>query len=491
MEQVALTTSHLVFLLVVLSIFVSIGFRKGVIIPSIIGTFILAMTAYQKDDGILNMIISAVQVVFRALLNAGNELFDIMLVIALMAAMLKALQSQGAAQIMVEPMKKLMVGPKSAFFVLALTMYIAAVFFWPTPAVALVGTVLIPVAIRVGLPAMASAVAVNLSGHGMALSADPIIQGATRLTAGAAGIETSELLPYTILFSLVAGMVAFSVAIYTIRRDMRSGVLTCEPSGGDIKLGGKSHASNSDLPAEDLVELEEEKKPYAKFFAILVPIILISIALLMVYRGLFDQENAIRGGNATALLGGTAITLLVLSTFASHGHDAMDIISVHIREGFYFTIKIFAPILPIAGFFLLGNPEHAEAVIGAGTPGFLFDVGNYIGQHLSDAGWLLSFGISFIALLTGMDGSGFSGLPLIGSLSGALAAGAGLNVAILSALGQVVTIFTGGGTMVAWAFGACADAGIANVAPIDLVRRNLVPVLSGILAITLLSIFMM
>ncbi|MCK5424582.1 MAG: hypothetical protein KAI89_04350, partial [Emcibacter sp.] len=125
MEQVALTTSHLVFLLVVLSIFVSIGFRKGVIIPSIIGTFILAMTAYQKDDGILNMIISAVQVVFRALLNAGNELFDIMLVIALMAAMLKALQSQGAAQIMVEPMKKLMVGPKSAFFVLALTMYIA------------------------------------------------------------------------------------------------------------------------------------------------------------------------------------------------------------------------------------------------------------------------------------------------------------------------------------------------------------------------------
>ena len=223
MEQIQLTTSHWIFLLVVLSIFISIGFRKGVIIPSIIGIFILALSSNQPDIGLLNMVIYAVQVVFKSLLNAGHELFDIILVIAMMASMLKALQAQGAADIMVSPMKKLMVGPKSAFFILALTMYIAAVFFWPTPAVALVGTVLIPVAIRMGLPAIACAVAVNLSGHGMALSADPIIQGATRLTAGSSGISTNELLPYTILFSLVCGLVAMAVAIYTIRRDMRSG----------------------------------------------------------------------------------------------------------------------------------------------------------------------------------------------------------------------------------------------------------------------------
>jgi len=476
MEQINITASHWIFLLVVLSIFVSIGFRKGVIIPSILGIFLVGLTSYQLDDGLLNMTIFAIQVVFKALLNAGSQLFDIMLVIAMMAAMLKALQMQGAAKIMVEPMKKLMIGPRSAFFVLAATMYVAAVFFWPTPAVALVGTILIPVAVRVGLPAMAGAVAVNLSGHGIALSADPVIQGATRLTAGAAGIETSELLPYTILFSLVAGMVAFSVAIYTIRRDMRSGVLTCEPN----------NVENAPVEVE-----ENEQKPYARLFAVLVPVVLISIAGLMVYRGLFQPEQAIRGGAATALLGGTAIVLMVFSTFASHGHDALDIISDHIRDGFFFSVKIFAPIIPIAGFFFLGNPEHAESVVGEGTPGVLFDLGNYIGQHLSHAGWILTFGITFIGLLTGMDGSGFSGLPLVGSLAGALASGANLNVAILAALGQVVTIFTGGGTMVAWAFGACADAGIANVSPIDLVRRNLVPVLLGFLAITLLAIMMM
>jgi len=481
MEQINFTASHWIFLFVVLSIFVSIGYRKGVIIPSILGTFLVGLTSYQAGDGLLNMIIFAVQVVFKALLNAGSELFDIMLVIAMMAAMLKALQTQGAAKIMVEPMKNLMIGPRSAFFVLAASMYVAAVFFWPTPAVALVGTILIPVAVRVGLPAMAGAVAVNLSGHGMALSADPVIQGATRLTAGAAGIETNELLPYTILFSLVCGMVAFSAAIYTIRRDMRSGVLTCDP------------VSPEDVPTKDntLAGPEQnEEKPYAKLFAIMVPVILISIAGLMIYRGLFQPEQAIRGGAATALLGGTALVLMVFSTFASHGQGALDVVGDYIRDGFFFSVKIFAPILPIAGFFFLGNPEHAGSVIGEGSPGVLFDLGHYIGQHLSDSGWLLTFGITLIGLLTGMDGSGFSGLPLVGSLSGALASGASLNVAVLAALGQVVTIFTGGGTMVAWAFGACADAGIANVSPVDLVRRNLVPVLLGFLAITILAIML-
>ncbi|MDI5932374.1 hypothetical protein QLQ84_01085, partial [Halomonas sp. LN1S58] len=225
LEQVSLTASHWVFLLVILVIFVSIGFRKGVIIPSLAGIFMLGLLADAPHEGALNQLIFATQVVFQALLNAGNELFDIMLVIALMVAMLKSLQQLGADRLMVAPMKKLMVGPWTAFFALGVTMYVAAAFFWPTPAVALVGTVLIPVAMQVGLPAIGAAMAVNLFGHGMALSADPIIQGASRLTAGAAGIETTTLVPYTLLFSLTVGIVAITLAVRNLRRDMRSGVL--------------------------------------------------------------------------------------------------------------------------------------------------------------------------------------------------------------------------------------------------------------------------
>lgn len=484
MQEIVLTTSHWAFLVVVLAILVSIALRRGVIIPSIVGIFVLGLLADGGGEGPLNNLIFGAQVVFRALLNAGEELFDIMLVIALMVAMLRSLQAQGADQIMIAPMKKLMVGPKSAFFILAVSMYTASAFFWPTPAVALVGTVLIPVAMRVGLPAVAAAVAVNLAGHGMALSADPVIQGATRLTAGAARVDPNELLPYTLLFSATVGGVAFLLSAITIRRDMRSGVLEA-PTPEEIEVMPVTGAEKS------TAEGVRDATAYARLFAVAVPVVLLSIALLMIYRAVFNPAEAILGGNATALLGGTATIILILSTVAAQGTNAMDGITAHTRDGFFFAIRIFAPIIPIAGFFFLGNPDHAVNVIGGDTPGFLFDIGAYVGTHLGTSVVFVAFGVLLIALLTGMDGSGFSGLPLVGSLSGALAAGAGLDVSILAALGQVITIFTGGGTLVAWAFGACADAGIAGITPARLVRRNFMPVFAGMFTGTFLAIVLL
>src|SRR5699024_12624495 len=113
---------------------------------------------------------NGMQTIFGALLNAGIELFDIMLIITLMVAMLRSLQAQGADTLMVAPVKKLMVNPTAAFFVLGTMTYIAATFFWPTPTTALVGVVLSPVAIRMGLPAMRAAVAISVFGKCMALS---------------------------------------------------------------------------------------------------------------------------------------------------------------------------------------------------------------------------------------------------------------------------------------------------------------------------------
>ncbi|QJQ95195.1 MULTISPECIES: hypothetical protein [Halomonadaceae] len=490
LEQIQLTASHWIFLLVILAIFVSIGFRKGVIIPSIAGIFMLGMLAEAPHDGALNQTIFATQVVFRALLNAGVELFDIMLVIALMVAMLKSLQHSGADRLMVAPMKRLMVGPWTAFFVVGITMYVAAAFFWPTPAVALVGTVLIPVAMQVGLPAIGAAMAVNLFGHGMALSADPVIQGASRLTASAAGVETTALVPYTMLFSLTVGIVAVTLACIQLRRDMRSGVLKA-PKSDEIFTPKPAASVNAAAVQPATISEPFDASPCARFFAVAVPTILISIAAMMIYRALFLPDQAIRGGGATALLGGTATVLLVLSSLASHGHHALDGISSYTRDGFFFAIKIFAPIIPIAGFFFLGHPEHAAEVIGAGSAGYLFDIGNNIGRHIDGNAFLLTFGMAFIGLLSGMDGSGFSGLPLVGSLSGALGTGADVNVHVLAALGQVAAIFAGGGTLAAWAFGVAADAGIAGVSPAALVRRNFVPVIAGIGVASCLAILLL
>lgn len=488
-ELVSLSVSHWLYVITVVAIIISIVFRRDVIIPSIIGLFLIGFFADTPHMGFLDNLVFGVQVIFSGLLNAGKLLFDIMLIIAIMVALLSSLRQQGADRIMVAPMQKFMVGPWTAFFVLGISMYLAAIFFWPTPSIALVGTVLLPVAVQVGLPAMAAAVSVNLFGHGMALSADPVIQGANRLTATAAGIDTGDVLPYAFLFSLVTGVVAITISIIAIRRDMRSGKLSTEtPTTGLAATMGAEKDKEQDS--------EEESAPPqrlrgARFFAGFVPIVLISIVLLMVFRALFSPETAIRGGAATALLGGTAALLLVLSCVVAHGNACLENITVHIREGFLFAIKIFAPVIPIAGFFFIGHPGQAETVIGEGSAGYLFDIGNNIGYYIEGSKFLLAYGIAFIGLLTGLDGSGFSGLPLVGSLSAALAVGTDINVGALAAVGQVAAIFAGGGTLTAWAFGLAADAGVAGVNPVDLARRNFIPVIAGLVVSATLAVYLM
>src|SRR5699024_1932281 len=99
---------------------------------------------------------------------------------------------------------------------------------------------------------------------------------------------------------------------------------------------------------------------YAKLFAILVPVVLLIVVSIMIYRAIFDRGNVISGGDATGFLGGTAIILLVLSTFGHEGFKGFEKIIDHLREGFYFAIKIFAPVIPIAGFFFLGIQKTLE-----------------------------------------------------------------------------------------------------------------------------------
>jgi C4-dicarboxylate transporter len=103
----------------------------------------------------------------------------------------------------------------------------------------------------------------------------------------------------------------------------------------------------------------------------------------------------------------------------------------------------------------------------------------------------LSIGSVIIGGLTGLDGSGFSGLPLVGSLSASLATPVGLNVAVLAGLGQAAAIFVGGGCLSAWAFGAVASAGVAGVSATELVRKNFIPVIAGLGVSTVIAIIML
>lgn len=463
--DVTLTLSHWIYLFFVLVVVAAMILKRDVVLPCIVGIFTIALVF---NDG---SIVSAIQSMFNALLVAGADLFDIMLVIALMVAMLKAMSKMGADNLMVAPARRLMVNPHVAFFALGGIMYICALFFWPTPATALVGVMLLPIAIKAGLPAMAAAMSVNILGHGMALSGDLIIQGAPGLSERTIGLAPGAMLNEVAILSLITGFVAIGVAYFMMRKEIKanrgvelnSGILAA--SDTDVKPTGK-----------------------AKGFAVLVPVAFLLVIAVMVASS-FEVLglSPIRGGAATALLGGTATALLILLAIGNDGNKALESIVGHLREGLLFAIKIFAPVIPIAGFFFLGSGAAAD-ILGEGAPGLLFDLGRALANILPMNNIALSFGNLIVGIITGLDGSGFSGLPLTASLAQALAP---QSVEALAAIGQMGAVWSGGGTLTAWAFGLVATAGVAGVNPMDLARKNFIPVICGLVVAAIVAVFLM
>ncbi len=96
--------------------------------------------------------------------------------------------------------------------------------------------------------------------------------------------------------------------------------------------------------------------------AVLTPVLFImDVVLMLVYN--------LKGGDATALVGGTAIiTLSLVTIFRGDFFASLEEIADHFKEGFQFAIKIFAPVIVIAGFFFMGSGEVAAKVLGEGLP---------------------------------------------------------------------------------------------------------------------------
>ena len=80
---------------------------------------------------------------------------------------------------------------------------------------------LVPPAIRAGLPKMGAALAIALAGQGMALSSDYVMQVAPMLSARAAGVSAAEVADKAMFLSLITGVVAIGLAYLTLFRKIR------------------------------------------------------------------------------------------------------------------------------------------------------------------------------------------------------------------------------------------------------------------------------
>lgn len=480
-----ITLSHVVYGLVTLAVIAVMLFRRGVVIPTLIGTFLVGWI-FSGD------IISGFKAVYNANLLAAKELFTIFLIITFMVALLSALKDIGADRRMIQPIQKFMVNGHIAFFVLAAVTFVISLFFWPTPAVPLIGALLIPAAVRAGLPAMGAAMAIAIAGQGMALSSDYIMQVAPMLSASGAGVSTGAVADKALILSLITGGVAIAGAYIMNRKSITSGL--SQETSADLLSIKKTTESDPALAEAALAaeSVDPSMHKWGKFFAVLVPVSMLAIMVVMIISKFSEGAiGSFEGGDGAAFIGGVAVILLILACTVFSKIHALDKISDHLVEGFVFAFKAMGPVIPIAGFFFLGNADFSGTILSIGegvtAPAFLFDLITKAQEAIPSNSFITAFGILLIGLITGLDGSGFSGLPLTGSLSGAMASGVGMDPATLAAIGQMGAIWAGGGALIAWS-SLVAVAGFAGVSALDLARKNLVPVLIGLVVATLFAI---
>ena len=464
--DVQLTSLHYIYLLFTLIILGIMIKKRDTTLVCILGIFLLSIVAtsslYQGIMGVFNSFIYAIV-----------ELMGTILIISVIVGMSSILTETGINEVMVSPFTKLIKNPTLAYWVIGILMMVISWFFWPSPAVALIGAVMLPVAIKAGLPALAVAMTMNLFGHGIALSGDFIIQGAPKLTADAAGLPVSEVISASVPLVFVMGIVTTVVAFIFLKRDLKSGKLKVEEKEKVNKTEADSNNKTSNLSPKT-----------QKIMAVLTPLLFAIDVVIMFIADL-------QGGDATALIGGTAIFILVLVSLLNYRNKALEEITKYLVKGFKFGFEIFGPVIPIAAFFYLGDEGFIKVIgdyLPQGSQGLVNDLGIALANTVPLNSAVGAVTLTTVGAITGLDGSGFSGISLAGSVARLFGIAIGKGIATLTALGQIAAIWVGGGTLIPWA--VIPAAAICGVDPFELTARNFKPVIIGLVVTTIVGMFL-
>lgn len=458
---------YLVFIGFILTLLIK---RRDTTMICVVGIFALGLLATETLSG-------SVSGIFNSFIYATKELMGTIMIISIIVAMSRVLIRTGINETMVAPLTRFLRTPALAFWGIGIIMMVTSWFFWPSPGVALIGAVLLPVAVRVGLPALGAAMAMNLFGHGIALSGDYIIQGAPKLTADAAGLPVTAVMEASIPLVIVMGLVTTITAFWIMRWDMKNGTWR----NGLVASGPGDSGSLISAVGQAKVNLAPNLK---KTLAIMIPLLFTLDVIAMIVLKL-------QGGDATALVGGTAVFILIAVTLLTHRNQGLEQTTSYLIEGFVFGFKVFGPVIPIAAFFYLGDSAFTELfgkILPQGSHGIVNDLGVALAGQVPLNGAVGAVTLTVVGAITGLDGSGFSGISLAGSIAQLFATAIGSGAAVLTALGQVAAIWVGGGTLIPWAL--IPAAAICGVSPFELARRNLLPVLIGLAVTTVVAMFL-
>ncbi|MCW2699499.1 MAG: putative rane protein yhfA [Blastococcus sp.] len=497
-----ITFGHWVYLAGLASIIIAMAMRKNVVVPAIIATFLTTIAF----TGSLPRGISSV---FQASLASATELFSMFLIIALITAMVGALTAIGAERKMIQPLTRLMINGPVAYIALFLISYVFSLFFWPTPTLALLAATLVPAAVRAGLSPMGAAIALALAGQGMALASDYVIGIGPSLAAEGAGVAASDVANRALVISWIVGGVAAvmcyfmtvrrsSVARVTRRVHQEAGVGgrgTAGPTTDNPVETAVADADRTDKdPADgrlgnwspaggaDSTEPPQTNPMRARLFAIMVPLVFGSLLVYMLL-GRFTDLVTVDAGVGASLVGGAAALILLLIALNTDGWRSLETYSTHIVSGLTFAFKNMGVVIPVAGFVFMGISGFSSRIMGLGEdtegPAFLFDAITRVQASLPDIPIVVTLAVLLAGMVVGLDGNGWAGLPLIGSLSDAVSPAAGEQAATLAAIGMNGALWTGGGTLVIWST-LIAVATFCGVSVVELARRLFLPVVTGL-----------
>lgn len=220
------------------------------------------------------------------------------------------------------------------------------------------------------------------------------------------------------------------------------------------------------------------------FFAILVPLLLILDVVVMLILNL-------KGGDATALIGGTALFILIFISIFAYKNTSLEEITNYLVSGFKFGFTVFGVVIPIAAFFYLGDAGFTTIIgnhLPVGSLGIVNDLGYALSQIVPINKIFGAFTVTGIGAITGLDGSGFSGISLAGSTAQLFGTSTGASIPTLTALGQFAAIWVGGGCLIPWAI--IPVSAICKVSPFEVAKRNFKPVVIGLVVTTIFAIFL-
>lgn len=466
---VMLTPLHYAYLIGVIAILAVMVRRRDTPAVCIAFLFILGVIG-------LGSVTGGIMTVFNAVLYAAREFMEVIATIALVTALSKCLKDLGSDYLMMVPMSRVMKTPSLTWWILGLTMFLFSLFLWPSPSVALVGAIMLPFAVKAGLNPLAAAMAMNLFGHGFALSYDFVIQGAPGVSAGAAGVSSADILTQAAPVFWVMGIATVVSAFLLNRRTM--GIQSVVPAGPRL-FGGGEGADSGELPSGGdggvsgtggLSRKPAPSRKAAMTLAILTPLAFLADILMMFAFNL-------KGGDATSLVSGTAALVMCAGAALGFKGRFLEKVTDYMTDGFLFAIRIFAPVIIIGAFFFLGGNGITTIMGDQFQSGIMNDWAVWLAHNAPLNKYMAALIQMVVGALTGLDGSGFSGLPLTGSLARTFGLAVSASVPVLASLGQITAIFVGGGTIVPW--GLIPVAAICDVSPLELARKNLLPVLIG------------